>query len=128
EELWQAFVSRHSNFEIVLNGHYKPFEKTGPNPDQVKALRALAAAYRGDTYEDGRIAHQMLFNAQWAPRGGDGWIRLMEFLPDGKTVRVRTFSPYLLRTARDKTKAWRTTIDMQFAIVLSPSLRISTVP
>ena len=28
-----------------------------------------------------------------AGNGGDGWLRILEFLPDGKTVKVRTYSP-----------------------------------
>ena len=112
KQLWDAFVSRHSNFEMVINGHYKPFEKTGSNPNQVKALKALAAAYRGDTYDDGRFAHQILFNAQWAPKGGNGWLRLLEFQPDGKTVRIKTYSPHL--------DQWRTEKNFQFPVVLSP--------
>ena len=57
----------------------------------------------------------MLFNAQWAPRGGHGWLRLLEFQPDGRTVRVRTFSPHLARTSEDPSKAWRRTPDCEFS-------------
>ena len=40
----------------------------------------------------------MMFNVQtlgggWEGNGGDGWLRILEFLPDGKTVKVRTYSP-----------------------------------
>ena len=117
-ELWDSFISRHSNFELVFNGHYKAYDKTGPNPDDVKMRKnALATSYRSDTYDDGRAVHQMLFNAQWAPKGGDGWIRLLEFMPD-ETVRVKTLSPYLMRTANDQSKARKTTADMQFSFSL----------
>ena len=39
-----------------------------------------------------------MFNAQaegggWHGNGGDGWLRILEFHPDGKTVTVHTFSP-----------------------------------
>ncbi len=124
QELWDAFVSRYSNFEMVLNGHYKAFEKTGPTPADVKELRKdLAASYRSDTYDDGRVVHQMLFNAQWAPRGGEGWIRLLEFQPDGKTVHVKTVSPYLMRTAEDPSKAYKTGADMQFTLTLPEPMK-----
>lgn len=126
QELWEAFVSKHSNFELVLNGHYKAFDKSGPKPDDVKMRKkALAASYRSNTYDDGRVVHQMLFNAQWAPRGGNGWMRLLEFLPDGKTVRVKTLSPHLMKTEEDKSKAWKTGADMQFDLVL-PSPKKTT--
>lgn len=126
-ELWDNFIARHSNFELTVNGHYKAYDKTGPNPGDVKMRKnALASAYRSDTYQDGRQVHQLLFNAQWAPRGGNGWIRLLEFMPDGKTVRVKTLSPYLMRTQDDPSKAWMTTPDMQFSITLPASEKSKT--
>lgn len=119
QELWDKFVSKYSNFELIFNGHYKAFRKTGPTPDDVKEERnVLATAYRSDTYPDGRVVYEMMFNAQWAPKGGDGWIRLLEFLPDGKTVRVKTVSPYLMRTAKDPSAGRKTDADMQFTLTL----------
>jgi hypothetical protein len=43
----------------------------------------------------------MFFNTQFETMGGNGWIRLVEFLNNGTTVRVRTYSPIhdLSRTA-----------------------------
>lgn len=40
----------------------------------------------------------MMFNAQtadgqWHGNGGDCWLRIMEFMPDGKTIKIKTFSP-----------------------------------
>lgn len=123
-QLWDAFVSKYSNFELVFNGHYKAYAKTGPSSKDVEALwDSLAVSYRQDTYENGRIVHQMLFNAQWAPQGGDGWIRLLEFMPDGKTVHVKTFSPYLLRTSEDPAKAWKTGDDMRFTLELPEKMK-----
>src|SRR5690606_32804211 len=43
----------------------------------------------------GHVVHQMFFNTQFETQGGNGWIRLVEFLEDGETVRVRTYSPLL---------------------------------
>jgi hypothetical protein len=37
----------------------------------------------------------MLLNTQFETNGGNGWFRVLEFLEDGKTVRVRTYSPFL---------------------------------
>jgi len=120
QELWDAFVGRYSNFEMVFNGHYKAFKRTGPGANDLKEDRSGAAASRrSDRYNDGRVVHQMMFNAQWAPRGGEGWIRLLEFMPDGKTVRVKTFSPYVERTSDDPAKAWLTGPDMQFTLELN---------
>ena len=54
--------------------------------------------FRTDRNAAGRPVHQMEFNAQaegggWHGNGGDGWLRVLEFKPDGKTVTVHTFSP-----------------------------------
>ncbi|MBT8044705.1 MAG: metallophosphoesterase, partial [Verrucomicrobiae bacterium] len=85
EELWQAFVSKYPNFRLVVNGHYKPFERVGNN--RLRHVHDLTSVHRSDSLKEGHHTHQMLFNAQWAPRGGHGWLRLLEFQPDGKTVK-----------------------------------------
>ncbi len=41
----------------------------------------------------GREVPQLLVNFQMRPQGGDGWLRLLEFQPDGKTVKVSDYSP-----------------------------------
>jgi len=41
------------------------------------------------------VVHQMLVNYQMKPEGGEGTMRLLEFLPDGKTLQVRAYSPSL---------------------------------
>lgn len=76
EELWQKLVRKH-NFALVLNGHVLD-DGTG------------YLASRNDT---GTTTHQMLSNYQMRNMGGDGYLRLLEFLPGGQTVRVRTYSP-----------------------------------
>lgn len=40
-----------------------------------------------------RDVHQMLVNFQMLPNGGDGWLRLLEFEADGKSVNVVDYSP-----------------------------------
>ena len=32
----------------------------------------------------------------WFGNGGDGWLRIMEFMPDGKTISVRTCFPLFI--------------------------------
>jgi hypothetical protein len=41
----------------------------------------------------GRDVHQVLVNYQMRPKGGDGWLRLLEFKADGSTVEVYDYSP-----------------------------------
>jgi hypothetical protein len=77
ETLWQNLIKTHSNFEMTFNGHFG----------------GDGAGYLDSTDNAGKVVHQMFENTQFETMGGDGWIRLVEFLDDGKTVRVRTYSP-----------------------------------
>lgn len=108
QELWDELVGPSTNIEMTFNGHAKG--------DQV--------GYRVDPNAAGKPVHQMLFNAQYSGggskeggNGGDGWMRLVTFMPDGRTVRVRTFSPYL--EARGRVE-WRTGKEDQFSFEISP--------
>ena len=83
EELWQKLVKKHPNFAMVVSGH------------------VCFSALRTDKTDGGTQVHQMLCDYQQAPNGGSGYLRLMQFLPDGVTVRVEDYSPTLDR-ASDK--------------------------
>lgn len=87
EELWQSLVHDAPQFQMVLNGH-----EMGSHVGR-----------RVDPNAAGTPVHQMLFNAQGLgggsfekSNGGDGWMRLLTFEPDGVTLTVRTFSPLKL--------------------------------
>ncbi|QDV73913.1 lamin tail domain-containing protein [Botrimarina mediterranea] len=77
-ELWTELVQGNANFEMVFNGHF--------GGDGSGTLTSAAS---------GHVVHQMFFNTQFETQGGNGWIRIVEFLEDGETVRVRTYSPVL---------------------------------
>jgi hypothetical protein len=77
EELWQKLVNKHRNFILTLNGHV--------TDDGLGMLTSTTPA--------GHDVAQMLVNYQMRPRGGDGWLRLLEFTDDGKTVEVYDYSP-----------------------------------
>ncbi|TWT86192.1 hypothetical protein Mal64_39350 [Pseudobythopirellula maris] len=78
EELWQELVSPNGPFEMVFSGHV--------GGDGVSYLRSTGA--------EGQSVHQMMFNTQFEVYGGNGYFRVLEFLEDGRTVRVRTYSPF----------------------------------
>lgn len=85
--IWDKLVKVAGNIVMVICGH------TGRPGDFEDAV-----AYRVDMNDSGRPVHQMMFNVQisgggWEGNGGDGWLRILEFMPDGKTVKVRTYSP-----------------------------------
>ncbi|MBX3444753.1 MAG: metallophosphoesterase [Planctomyces sp.] len=77
EELWRELVSVKGRFQITLNGHVLH--------DGLARLATPAA--------DGRDVSQVLVNFQMKPRGGDGWLRLLEFRVDGRTVKAYDYSP-----------------------------------
>lgn len=78
EDLWNELVSPNGAFEMVMSGH----------------VGGDGTAYLASEGERGQTVHQMLFNTQFETFGGNGWIRVIEFLDDGRTVRVRTYSPF----------------------------------
>ena len=43
----------------------------------------------------GNLVHQILLNCQSYPGGGSGYLGLVEFLPDGKTIQFKTYSTTL---------------------------------
>lgn len=77
EELWTNLISKHENFILTLNGHVLG--------DGLGRFVSATPA--------GREVQQLLVNFQMRPKGGDGWLRLLEFRPDGKTVQVYDYSP-----------------------------------
>ncbi len=79
ETLWQKLVRKHPNMRLVLSGHVK-----GDGQGRLTS-----------TGDHGNTVHQILCNYQMLPEGGQGYLRLMEFLPDGRTIRNKTYSPSL---------------------------------
>lgn len=86
EELWSGLVAKHENFILTLNGHVLN--------DGLGRMVSRTPA--------GRDVHQMLVNFQMRPNGGDGWLRLLEFRQDGKSVDICDYSP--TRNQRNESK------------------------
>ena len=78
EELWQKMVRQHTNVVWALNGHVSN-----------DGLARLVS-----TNDAGRLVVQTCVNYQIRSLGGEGYLRLMEFRPDGKKVQIKTYSPY----------------------------------
>ncbi|MBN1910359.1 MAG: metallophosphoesterase [Pirellulales bacterium] len=79
EEIWQKVLRKHANVFMAMNGHVH-YKRDGFG-FQVS---------RGD---HGNLVNEMLVDYQEEPVGGGAWMRLLEFLPDGKTVQARSYSP-----------------------------------
>lgn len=98
EKLWNALVSKHKGIFLTLNGHVLG--------DGTGLLTSRGAA--------GNLVHQVLANYQMLNEGGLGYLRLLEFEPSGKTLRVRTYSPSF--------DLWATAPDQQFDLTIDPPL------
>jgi len=111
--IWQKLVQPSKNILMVLSGHIG-------EPHDAKAH----LGFRTDTNVAGRKVQQMTFNAQalgggWHGNGGDGWLRILEFLPDGNTIKVKTFSPLFAISPTTQQHAWRKEPHDEFTITLN---------
>lgn len=101
EDLWQKLVSRQPNFFLTLNGHVLG-----------DGLARLASEGVG-----GNTVNQVLVNYQWPmydKKGGQGYLRIMQFLPDGENIFNASYSPSL--------DQFRTDDQNQFVLKISPKL------
>lgn len=69
-------------------------------------------AFRIDKNAAGKNVYAMMFNVQtlgggWDGNGGDGWVRILEFMPDGKTIKVKTYSPLFGISPTTEAYSWR---------------------
>ncbi|WP_240628015.1 metallophosphoesterase [Terrimonas sp.] len=106
--IWRKLVQPSANIQLVFSGHIGA-------PDNAREH----VGFRQDKNAVGKKVSQMVFNAQamgggWYGNGGDGWLRILEFLPDGKTVKVKTFSPFFAISPTTQQFAWRTETYDQF--------------
>jgi uncharacterized protein (TIGR02145 family) len=126
KDVWNKLIFNSENIVMVLCGH-------SGSPPSIKSTVAAtdyscAVSFHTDTAANGRKIPQMMFNAQcadgsWHGNGGDGWLRILEFMPDGETISVRTFSPLFALSRITKSQAWRTKDYDQFTFKV-PKLKI----
>jgi hypothetical protein len=73
-------VSKHANFALVISGHVG------------------ISAHLESRGVHGNVVHQLVVDYQNIENGGNGWLRLVQVEADGKTVRVRDYSPLVNET------------------------------
>ncbi len=100
--IFEKLVKPSNNIQMVFSGHIGA-------PDDPRAH----VGFRTDRNAAGKKVQQMVFNAQamgggWMGNGGDGWLRILEFMPDNRTVKVKTFSPFFAISPTTQEHAWRT--------------------
>lgn len=123
EAVWRKLVYPSTNIQMVLCGHTGVTPEIKQGDDVVDIDYSPTTAFRVDKAADGHEVAQMMFNSQqgdgsWFGNGGDGWLRILEFKPDGKTIAVRTFSPLFALSRITAPLAWRKAEYDQFEIIL----------
>lgn len=111
--IWEKLIYPTPNIDLLICGH----------ACEITDLEGTVS-YREDRNSKGEYVPQMMFNAQtadkqWFGNGGDGWLRILEFMPDGKTIKVKTFSPLFAVSPTTAEFAWRTAAYDQFDIVIN---------
>ncbi|MBW8360991.1 MAG: metallophosphoesterase [Kaistella sp.] len=107
EQIWQKLIQPSQNLELVLSGHIS------------------GEGFRVDSNSYGKNVNQMLFDMQSEGgghrngNGGDGWLRIIEFYPDNKTVKVKTYSPLFGISPVTQQNAYKTDSRNEFIFKLS---------
>lgn len=98
EQLWNALVEPNPMFEFTFNGHV-----IGPSNNEQNGMGQLRSEVVGTDHD--HSINQILFNTQILGNGGNGWIMLVEFLPNGNSVVTKKYSPFL-DSWRDEFDVW----------------------
>ncbi|MBN1588697.1 MAG: metallophosphoesterase [Pirellulales bacterium] len=77
EEIWQKLIKKHANVFLMMNGH----------------IQGDGLGFQVSETDRGTLVNEMAVDYQRQEIGGAAWLRLLEFLPDGRTVQARTYSP-----------------------------------
>ncbi|MBD8000063.1 metallophosphoesterase [Oerskovia gallyi] len=89
QRIYDEVVATNPNVKMVFSGHYHDaFTRVDAFDDD------------GDGVTD-RSVHQILFDYQGLPEGGQSFLRLLQFDNQGRTIHARTYSPYLDRYGSD---------------------------
>ena len=84
EKIWKQLVRKHKNIFMVVCGHIG------------------AAAQQISTNDADGVVHEILCDYQNRPRGGDGWLQTLRFLPDENRIRIEAHSPLVQQPATDR--------------------------
>ncbi|MFC1486646.1 metallophosphoesterase [Thermoproteota archaeon] len=81
--MWKKLVEPHADqIFLVLSGHYE---------NEARLTSSV----------DGNFVHQLLSDYQARLKGGNGWLRIIEFSPKKDEISIKTYSPYLNKYETD---------------------------
>ena len=112
-EVYNRLVKQTSNIRLVVCGHVCGVEDWSKSVGYTETVNGA-----------GKKVSQMVFNTQAIGKqgnrhnGGDGWLRLLEFMPDKKTVKARTFSPFFAASPSTCHLAWKTDARNEFTFTI----------
>lgn len=98
EQIWDKLVRKNAAFVMVLSGHIKG-DGTG----------MLVSST-----DEGSPVLQMLSNYQFLPHGGEGWLRILKFLPREGKLEVYTYSPWLDRFREEPDQHFTASVPWMF--------------
>ncbi len=90
EYIWKDLIQHHENLQIVLCGHVHD------------------EAMRIDYNLAGKKVYQMLADYQDEKNGGNGWLRILKFVPSEDKIYIQTYSPFL--------DQYQTDVNSQFSV------------
>lgn len=102
EQLWDNLVSRHKNFFLTLNGHVINVRSGDPG-----RLTSVGA--------HGNKVHQLAINYQERVKGGNGWLRVLTFVPKENRIYSWTYTPFADEYLRDAANEFTLDYDMSAA-------------
>ena len=110
EEIWQKLIYPAENIRLVISGH-------------VTCGQQVISGIAVDKNSAGKPVVQMVFNTQHVGggklgNGGDGWLRILEFMPDKKTVKASTFSPLFAVSPSTQHLAWHKEANCEFTFTI----------
>ena len=112
EQIFQKLVYPAKNIRMVVCGHVC-------SPDKWETAVGFSWAKNAS----GKSVAQMVFNTQaigggFSGNGGDGWLRLLEFMPDKKTIKATTYSPFFGSSTSTNHMAWKTDARNEFTFTI----------
>ncbi len=94
QDLWEKLVRKHENIFMVVCGHISGWRR------------------QTSTNDAGLPVHEIMFDYQSHPNGGDGWLVTMRFVPAENRIDVMPYSPTLNKYNTTPAQAFTLDYDM----------------
>ena len=117
----RAIVSSHDilTHGIVFSSVGKKIYKglqNNPNLFLMLCGHVIAAGWRSDTYL-GNTVYSLLSDYEWESNGGNGYLRIMKFVPSQNQIQVKTYSPYLNQWKTDSKNQFNLDYRMGYTLI-----------